>query len=348
MYEKYPNLVKATVALLFTVLLVYSVEAASEILVPILLAVLFAYLLYPLARQLEAWKVPRAIADFATVLLTFTFLLFVMFLFYKQMGGFVKDLPNIRQQAIANFVLLEGYISQHVSFAPQNQNNWLQEKAVQLINTSSGPIATALTATTTSIAKLFILPFIIFFFLYYRERFKDFVLSIVPTHKHEATGLIIEEVSQVTKRYMSGLFLVVAIIALLNCVSLKLIGIKYPIFLGLLAAMFNFIPYFGTLFGAVIPVSVTFLTSDSPKQAIFVIIYFAVIQMLEHNIFTPKITGSQVKINPLFTLFSLLVGATMFGVAGMFIAIPFTGMFKIFCEHVESLKPLARLIGEPE
>jgi predicted PurR-regulated permease PerM len=90
----------------------------------------------------------------------------------------------------------------------------------------------------------------------------------------------------------------------------------------------------------------TFLTGSSPKYVLFVLIHFIVIQLLDHNFLTPKITGSQVRINPLVTLLSILSGALLFGVAGMFLAIPFTGMFKILCENIDALKPVGRLIGD--
>ena len=348
MHKKFPTLTRATVALLFIVLLIHALEATSELVVPILLAMMFAFMLFPFASRLEKWRIPRAIADFTVVFFVSALFVAIIFLFYKQMAVFGRDLPFLRAQAIHNIGAMEMYIDDHVPFAPQNHENWLEEKVAIFLNNGQGPLTAAFATTAASFGKLLILPFVIFFMLFYRERFRDFALEIVPVHKKEETVSVLDEISQVTKQYMGGLFTVVAIIATINCISLSIMGVKYAIFLGLLAAMFNFIPYFGTLFGAVIPVLVTFLTNESPKYALFVVIHFLIIQLLEHNFFTPNITGSRVRINPLVTLFSLISGALLFGVAGMFLAIPLMGMFKIFCEHVESLKPLGKIIGEPE
>jgi predicted PurR-regulated permease PerM len=345
MFSKYPTLSKITLVLLFIVLLVHSIVAVKGIIVLVLLAILFAYLLFPVARQLERWRIPRGIADFVPVILSLAIVISLGFLLYKQISVFANDAPQLKAQAVENIGKIETYLEGRFEFVPHREH-WLQDKMGNIIASSQDELRAAFATTATTLGKFFIMPFFIFFMLYYRNRFKEFVLEMLPAGKHDTAEHAIIEISQVTRRYMVGLFTVVFIIAAINCISLSLIGVKYAILMGLIAALFNFIPYFGTLIGAIIPLTMTFLTGSSPKYVLFVLIHFIVIQMLEHNFLTPKITGSQVRINPLVTLLSILFGALLFGVAGMFLAIPFTGMFKILCENIESLKPVGRLIGD--
>jgi predicted PurR-regulated permease PerM len=113
---------------------------------------------------------------------------------------------------------------------------------------------------------------------------------------------------------------------------------------GILSALMNFIPYFGTLIGAAFPLLYT-LASDEPSNAWSVIILFLIIQFTENNILTPTITGGRVAINPLFTIFTIIIGSLAWGIPGMFLFVPFVGMFKVVCENVEPLKPIAFLIS---
>jgi predicted PurR-regulated permease PerM len=69
-------------------------------------------------------------------------------------------------------------------------------------------------------------------------------------------------------------------------------------------------------------------------------------QVIEHNILTPNITGGKVNLNPFITILALILGAMFWGVAGMFLTIPVVGIIKITCDHVESLKPYGYLLGD--
>jgi predicted PurR-regulated permease PerM len=73
---------------------------------------------------------------------------------------------------------------------------------------------------------------------------------------------------------------------------------------------------------------------------------YGIVQFIQGWILEPIIVGSQVKVNPLFTIIALIIGELVWGIPGIFLAIPLIAMFKIVCDHVEQLKPYGFLIGE--
>ncbi len=139
--------------------------------------------------------------------------------------------------------------------------------------------------------------------------------------------------------------IVILILCVINSTGLLLIGVEYAILLGILSALMNFIPYFGTLIGGAIPLLYTFTVQGEPNKAIAVVGLFVLIQFTENNILTPNITGGSVNINPFFTILIIVVGGMIWGLPGMFVSIPLLGMFKIYCDNKQELSALSYLLG---
>lgn len=150
------------------------------------------------------------------------------------------------------------------------------------------------------------------------------------------------------QRYIGGVFIVVAVLSVLNSFGLYVVGLKYPIIFGIISAFFNFIPYFGTWIGASAPFVFALLTGDSVNLAFGVLLLFAIIQFTENNILTPNITGGYVDINPLITILSIIVGGLVWGVAGMFVVLPVMATIKIICEYTPKLHAVAYLISNQQ
>ncbi|MEX2379925.1 MAG: AI-2E family transporter, partial [Vicingaceae bacterium] len=145
-------------------------------------------------------------------------------------------------------------------------------------------------------------------------------------------------------RYIIGLLIVISIIAVLNTVGLLALGIKYAVFMGILSAALTVIPYIGIFIGALLPVVVALITKDSLFYPLAVIAIFGFVQFLEGNFITPNIIGSKVNVNPMAAIVALIIGAKIWGIAGMILAIPICGILKIMFSHYPRLKPYAILL----
>lgn len=345
---RYPLIFRATAVLLFVVLLVLVLYYGADVLALLGFAVLFSYLLYPLTNWMEGKKIPRGVANIIAIILFIAIFVSTAFILYKQGARLMGDFPELKEHALDNIGQMETFLEDKLPFAPQNQDDWLVTDVSEFMTSGEETFRNTFAATATTIGKSFLLPFLMFFLLYYRERLRDFVLDMVDEEHHDLAQDVMVKISKVTSRYMVGILIVTSILCTLTALGLLIIGLKYAVLLGVIAGIFNLIPYFGTYLGGSIPLVMALLTMDSPKYALFVLILIFVLQFLENNVLTPNITGSQVRLNPLFTLISILLGAMLWGIAGMFMAVPFMGMFKIICENVEVLKPLGRLIGTEE
>jgi predicted PurR-regulated permease PerM len=136
------------------------------------------------------------------------------------------------------------------------------------------------------------------------------------------------------------------IAAVLNSIGLLLLGIEHAIFFGFLSGTLTMIPYVGITIGAALPTLVALVTKDSGWYAVGVIAVHSVVQFLEGNFITPKITGSKISINALAAIVALLVGGKIWGIAGMILAVPAVGILKILLSYSTSLKPFVILLED--
>lgn len=331
--------------LLFLILLVYSLTAAQEFIVPLLIGILLAFLLYPIASFFEKKGTPRILANLISIIFGIAVIAGAFYFIYTQLRTFAEDFPELREQAADNVKTIEQSIKESLPISGELENGWLRTFISRAFNFGDEFFQEAFTTTASTATKIGLMPIYVFFLLYYRNKFFEFILQLTPADKHPTTKKILLEVSSVTKHYMSGITIVVLILCVLNTIGLMIVGIQYALLLGVISALINFIPYFGTLIGGAFPLIVSLITEDSPRYALGVIILFIIIQFIENNILTPNIVGSNVSINPFCIILTLIIGGFLWGIPGMFISIPYLAMFKILCENVEPMKPFAFLLS---
>lgn len=345
MKQKQPTIIMVTAYLLFSILFLYSVIVAKKFLYPIALAMLFAYLLFPIANFLEKKGIARIIAVLISVIIGITIVAAVFFIIYKQMEGMVSDFPTLKAKALHNIEVIGTWIETNFGIEQSRQKLWLKEGVSKLFDSGNIKIGQIFGTTTGTLLRIILLPVFIFFMLYYRDKAYEFIMQVTSSENKSVVRNIIEEISHVTKHYMGGVVIVVMILCVLNSLGLYIVGIRYALMLGVIAAVCNFIPYFGTILGFAFPLVFALLTESSPKYAIGVIIVFAIVQFTENNILTPNIVGGNVRLNPFIIILSLIVGAMVWGVPGMLVIVPLMAVLRIICEHVDRLKPYAFLLG---
>lgn len=310
---------------------------------PVCMAILFSYLIYPLANFLEKRLKIRVLATIISIIIALGVVAGLLFFLFEQLSNFVDNSSSILQQAKENIQNLEQYLNDTTPLT-FNSKNSLNDKLVALFSGENSSAGKVLNATTGTLVHLGLQPVYVFFMLSYRDHFKEFLYKITDQKNHDRLKTILGEISSITKNYVSGVFIVVLILCVLNSIGLMIVGIEYAIMFGILSAIMNFIPYFGTLVGGAIPLLFA-LASDEPRNAVGVLVLFGIIQFTENNILTPNITGGRVAINPLFTIFIIIIGGMAWGIPGMFVSVPLLGMFKVVCSHIESLQPVAFVIS---
>ncbi len=345
LFTKFPSAQRFSFFLLAIILTLFVLIEAKLFLYPLALAVLFAYLLYPIANFLEKHRFPRLAAILISVLIFLAIVGGAVILIYNRVMGFIGDFPGFREKALTNIDILNNQLSLLFGNIDVNIIAFLKQRVSGLFDASNDFMNKAFTATTGTIFRLAILPILIFMFLYYRTKFAYFIMKLVPAEKQSIAINALRGVSKVASRYMGGMSTVVIILCIVNSSAFMLIGVKYAIIFGLIAGLWSFIPYFGTIIGYSFPFFFSLLTTDTPQIALKILITYLIVHLIENYILTPNIVGNAVKINAFMIILGMIAASMVWGFPGMFVIVPFLAMVKVISEHVPSLHAYVYLLG---
>lgn len=343
------NLAKiAKIALIMFILSVIVVLMcmAKNILIPIIIAFIFALLLLPVVRFLiKKWHFKDVLAAFVTVVLATSIVIGIVLIMSKQIAMLLNDFPEIKKNLGINLQQLQLWIRDtfNVSFDKQND---LFSKTVKSNKMMGGPSFKSLNSISGVLLNIFLTPIYTFLILIYRKNFVNFVHTISKKKNTAESNEIMASISVVIRQYMIGLCTEMAIVSLLTGFGLWIIGVKYFFFLAILTALLNLIPYIGILIAGSISILITLVGSTELSLILGVVLVNVVVQLIDNNILIPKVVGSKVSINALASIIAVIVGGTIAGVGGMFLALPCLAMLKIIFDHVPSMKPYSILIGD--
>lgn len=157
---------------------------------------------------------------------------------------------------------------------------------------------------------------------------------------------VLDRVAHVSQQYLIGLVKMIGLLWVMYGIGFSLLGVKNALFFAILCGLLEIVPFIGNITGTSLTVVVSAVQGASTSMLFGIIGTYVMIQLIQGWVLEPIILGPQVKINPFTTIIVLVMGELIWGIPGIFLAIPLVAMFKIVCDHVESLKPYGFLIGE--
>lgn len=337
---------KALSVMVFIIVLVFFLIVGKSLLVPLFMGGFFAILFTPLSMVLEKFKIPRTLSCVISLLVMVALVAGLISFIIGNVVSFTKDFQNVSERLVTMAEGIDNWTSDTFGF---NEN--LAEKAesryfVELLNENSSSISAFALNTIGSLSGLVLIPVFMFFFLLYRDHLTNMIVMIYRDRDPALVKMRITNLRKVILNYIAGVGKVMVILAILNITAYSILGIKHAIFFGIIGAVLNIIPYVGPFFGVLLPIVYSFLTMDSLFYPVAVLVIYQVIQMVEGNFLTPKIVGGNVNLNAFITFLGLLVGAAIWGVAGMILVIPVMAILREIFELSENTKPYALLLGE--
>lgn len=341
-----PFYFQATVKLLLAGLIIAFLILAQNILIPLTIAIFFTFLLMPVSRRLEQWHIPKALSILLSIILAFAIVAVLLYFFVDQILSFVNDWPVLQKAFDAKWETLQQFISETFQISRIEQKAWLTTKIKENASTGGVLILGLFSATTSFMASFALIPIYIFFLTLYQDKFKEFISMVTREDKNEHVLMVVKKVSQVSQKYLIGIFLDVVILSVLNSTGFLILGLPHAVLFGVLISFLNIIPYIGILIGSALPILMAFLTKDAMGYTVAVAAVCIVVQFLDNNFITPYVVGSSVSINPLTATIVLIASSLIWGISGMVLCMPLTGMAKVVCDNVESLKPYGYLLGE--
>ncbi len=338
-----PQRIGRLVLVLALVLLVVGLlVAARGALFPFIFALALAYLLFPLVafferalhRLFPKLRATRPLAILLTyvaaVLALALFFLMVVPVISQQFGALWAN-----RQDIADAV--QGYVNRGLVWYRANTPADIQaqiDQAVQAAGTRlSGTVQaglaqtiTAVTSTLAFVASLVIVPVWLFYVLNDQSRFMRTAVAMIPSRVRADTVNIARIADRILSKYLRGQLLLCVVVGVLAFIGLTALRVPFPAVLGLIAGIFEILPFVGPLLGAAPAVLVAVI--QDPLLGLWTALLFIVIQQVENTVLVPRISGKAVELHPALIVLVLIIGSEVAGLPGAILAVPVTAIIR--------------------
>ncbi len=320
---------------------------AKTVLIPLAFAVLTAFILFPVVKKIESWGVNEIMSAMLAIFALLLIFGVTIYLFSTQIIHLSDNLFDFKLKVLNVFAEATYFINKNFGFLPELDKSDLVDGLKTWLNNSAGTLLSQTFSNSAIIIFGFFTSIIFtFLLLIYRRGIIRALVSFFKLEHRKGAREMFKSVQKVGQQYLFGMTIIVLILGFVNSIGLWIIGLDNPFLFGFFAALLAMIPYAGTFIGAAIPILYSFISHDSIWMPISIIIFFWLVQLIESNFLTPKIVGGNLKINALTSILSIIIGALIWGIAGMILFLPLVAMLKAVCEEYVELKPFALLIGQ--
>ncbi|MEP7168843.1 MAG: AI-2E family transporter [Bacteroidota bacterium] len=343
---KFPFYLRAAIFITGIYFFVTILIAGQSIIVPVVYAALFAILLNPVISLLTRMGLNRVMAILITLIIAIALIVILFIFLSSQATRFSSSLPllidkfyKLLDQTVNNF-------SNRFNISVLSIKDRMAKTKGEVLNNLSYIISSTIYTMGNTLFVILIVPVYIFMISFYKPLLMDFVRKITGEAHREKINELLTSTKSLIQSYLTGLIIEAAIVASMYSTGLLIIGIQYAVLLGIIGALLNIIPYIGGGIAVVFYMIIAFVTKDSSSYVLWVAALFVFVHLIDNSYIIPKVVASKVKINALVAITAVLIGGAIWGVPGMFLAIPLMGVIKLVFDRVELVKPWGFLLGD--
>lgn len=319
---------------------------AESIILPILYAFIIAIVVEPVVRFLVRHGFNRALAALLVLILSISVVVGIVLLVGSQAGKLGEAWPQISLKIQELLKIFSDFFGEQFNMSNREIDAYVNQMQDQVMSHGGSKIGITLAALGGIFATVMLTPVYTFMLLYYQPHLIDFIHKLfTKTYDQQVTD-VLSNTKSLVQSYLMGLSIEVVILAVLNTLGLLLVGIDYAILLGIIGAILNIIPYLGGIIAVTLYMLVALLTK-SPIHILYVMGIYTFIQFFDNNFIVPKIVGSKVKLNALVSIVVVIAGAALWGIPGMFLAIPVLGIVKLILDVFPAQAHWGNILGEP-
>ncbi|MBI3650235.1 MAG: AI-2E family transporter [Acidobacteria bacterium] len=347
------------IGLLIAIWLLYKIRT---LLLLLLIAVFFSYLLAPIVSLFESpiyirgreVKLPRWAAILAVYVVVGSVLFIAMQIFlpmlWEQVTQLTTNLPTYMTSASANInktIKDANSWMRHLNLSP-NVQDYLQEQISQVAQALLPWLRENLLGLLTYLQYLpwlILIPIISFFMLKDAHSFGEAFVESLPNEKlKKRVRWMLLDMSKTIALYIRAQITACIVVGFLVGLGLAIIGAPYAIVLGVLAALMEFVPLAGPLIAAVVIFSLTAIYSF--KTALVAAVFLLVLRLVQDYVIYPRIIGEGIHMPPFLVIMAILAGAEIAGLLGIFFSIPVVGLILVVFHHYRAYKGLEKIRAE--
>ena len=322
-------------------------KIASTVILPFTIAILLAFVMFPLILALDKIKCPRTISILLVVVIIVTGMYIFGVVLFTSGKMIVEQIQNNDNHYEIRFKMIYDWIATLFELPNDDaqslwRNLWDQEAIRNFVRDLTISISnTSFKFVSSAVLVVLFTVFILFEASYFRAK----LIAAFENRIDRIDRMGNDIIAQVT-RYLGAKFLISLVNGIIFAVAFHIVGLEFAIVWGIIQFLLNFIPTLGSIVAGV-GISLFALIQFWPEPApiIIIIAIILVVNLVLCNILDPKIIGDHVGISPLIILVSLSIWGYIWGFAGMVLAVPMTVIIKIICENIPIMEPVSILIG---
>jgi predicted PurR-regulated permease PerM len=319
----------------------------TSLFIPLVIAIFLSILLNPMIKFLEKYRIPHILAVTITMLVAVV-IIFSLYETISQsissfLNGFSKygqKIDSLARRTVDFLGISPDVLSGELKVLDDPQASKLME-GVSL----SSLFYMVLNSLTKFITQLIMVFLFLIFILMGRGHMMDKIKVSFSESTSNKFLKIYNNITEQVQKYLGIKTLISLLTSLVVMGVLLLFGVDFVLVWGILTFLFNFIPNIGSFGATLLPVTFALIQFDNPFIALWLALCLFGVQFVFGNILEPKIMGESVDLSAVVILFALLFWGLIWGVPGMFLAVPMTAVIKIIFENIEGLKPVAILMS---
>jgi predicted PurR-regulated permease PerM len=345
-----PDIRTLALVVLAGLALIYTLHVGKAFFLPLVLAVMLDFLLSPVIRFLARLHIPESVGALIVMLVLFGGISLAIWHLSDPVQQWLTKAPESLSDVRAKIrkvtkpVQDVGKAAEQVESATQAAAGGTQTQQVVVRGPS---LSQRLFGSTQEFAiGFFEVMVLLYFLLAAGDLFLQKLVRVVPefTDKKKAVRIVREAESSVSV-YLGTVTLVNLCLGAAVAGAMALVGMPNPLVWGVGAFLLEFVPYLGAATMTAMLTVAGLVTFDDVGRALLVPGVYVAIDLLQANVISPIILGRRLTLNPVAIFVGLLFWTLLWGVAGAFLAVPLLATFKIFCDHIERLRPVGEFLG---
>ncbi|HRN61636.1 MAG TPA: AI-2E family transporter [Luteimonas sp.] len=340
---------------LVAVAVLWLISQLGPILTPFVLAALLGWLGDPLVDRIQRSGRSRPLAVTLVYALMLVLLVLVLLVLVpmveRQVVTLVEALPQYRDWFMGTALpWVEARTGIEISswLDPQRLFTWVREhweQAGGVATTLFGYVSSSGFAVLTWVVNLVLLPILAFYFLRDWDLLVERVASMIPRDHIGTVSRLAKESDEVLGAFLRGQFIVMLALGAIYAIGLSLVGLKLGLLIGIVAGLISFVPYLGATTGIVMAVLAALVQAQGFDLKLLVLVgaVFAIGQLIESYVLTPRIVGDRIGLHPVVVMFAVMAGGQLFGFVGMLIALPVAAVANVLLRFAHERYTQSRL-----
>lgn len=347
---RYQKFVAIGIGVILAVVLVIALRALGPILKPLLIAVFFCILISPVERLLVRLKIPRAVTYLVIFGAVLTAGFFLGKLISLNVAAFSQELPVYEEtvkgrmerldESIRNMEILQELgITDEFAMRDIVSSGYLSAEKVKSL------VARSIGSFFSLAANVLVVLLLMIFILLEADNFPARVVYAYGEARSRKVLDVARTIVRDVMKYLTIKTVIAVVDGIIFAGLLGACGVEFFVLWGALAFVLHFIPYVGSYLAVLMPVSMIFI-QFSPEAALLMLGTLSAIQLLLGNYVEPRVMGRELKLSPLFIVVALAFWGWVWGIVGVFLAVPITATIKIVMENFSGTRGIARLMSD--